>query len=197
MGLTGGIGSGKSLVGEYFAQLGAQVIDADDLARGAIERGSDGFDEVVAAFGDSILKNGDIDRQVLAEKIFGSQENKMILESIIHPRVRAGFALAANSLNDDEIMIYEIPLLAETGAENQFDYVITVESLIENRFGRLKVRGMSRSDVEARIAVQASPEDRRAISDLIIENNGTPEELFNEVERIWSEVLPKIVGKQR
>ena len=177
--------------------MGAQVIDADDLARRAIERGSDGFDEVVAAFGDSILKNGDIDRRVLAEKIFDNEENKLILESIIHPRVRAEFALAANSLSDDEIMIYEIPLLAETGAENQFDYVITVESLIGNRFERLKVRGMARRDAEARIAVQASPEDRRAISDLIIENNGTPEELLNEVERIWTEVLPRIAGKKR
>lgn len=185
IGLTGGIGCGKSLAAQYFSELGALVIDADQLARAAIERGSQGFDEALSIFGDSILNNGDIDRRALGEIIFKDPDAKRKLEGIIHPYVRQQFEEAVASLKADEILIYEIPLLVETGAQDRFDLVITVESEIENRISRLRQRGMHISEIEARIAAQACREQRVEIADFLIENNGTEDELLRQVENIW------------
>ena len=185
IGLTGGIGCGKSLAAQYFSELGALVIDADQLAREAIERGSQGFDEAVSIFGDSILNNGDIDRRALGEIIFKDPDAKKKLEGIIHPFVRQQFEEAVSSLKADETLIYEIPLLVETGAQDRFDLVITVESELENRISRLRQRGMHISEIEARIAAQASREQRVEIADFLIENDGTEDELLRQVENIW------------
>jgi dephospho-CoA kinase len=185
IGLTGGIGCGKSLAAQYFSELGAVVIDADQLARAAIERGSQGFDEAVSIFGDSILNNGDIDRRALGEIIFKDPDAKKKLEGIIHPFVRQQFEEAVSSLKADETLIYEIPLLVETGAQDRFDLVITVESELENRISRLRQRGMHISEIEARIAAQASREQRVEIADFLIENDGTEDELLRQVENIW------------
>ena len=183
--LTGGIGCGKSLAAQYFAELGALVIDADQLARAAIERGSQGFDEVVALFGDSILNNGDIDRRALGELIFKNPEAKIKLEAIVHPFVRREFEEAVASLKSDEVLVYEIPLLVETGAQDRFDIVITVESEIENRVARLRQRGMHISEIEGRIAAQATREQRVEAADFLIENDGSEDELLRQVENIW------------
>jgi dephospho-CoA kinase len=185
IGLTGGIGCGKSLAAQYFAELGALVIDADQLARAAIERGSQGFDEVISFFGDSILNNGDIDRRALGELIFKDPEGKKKLESIIHPFVRHQFEEAVASLKSDENLVYEIPLLVETGAQDRFDLVVTVESELENRIARLRQRGMHISEIEGRIASQATREQRIAVADYLIENDGTEDELLRQVENIW------------
>ena len=185
IGLTGGIGCGKSLAAQYFSELGALIIDADQLARAAIERGSQGFDEAVSIFGDSILNNGDIDRKALGEIIFKDQVAKKKLEGIIHPYVRRQFEEAVASLKADETLIYEIPLLVETGAQDRFDLVITVESDLENRISRLRQRGMHISEIEARIAAQATREQRVEIADFLIENDGTEDELLRQVENIW------------
>jgi dephospho-CoA kinase len=185
IGLTGGIGCGKSLAAQYFAELGALVIDADQLARAAIERGSDGFDEVVALFGDSILKDGNIDRRALGELIFKDQKAKTQLENIIHPFVRREFEGAVASLKGDEVLVYEIPLLVETKAHERFDVVITVESEMENRIARLRGRGMHISEIEGRIAAQATREQRIEVADFLIENDGTEDELLRQVENIW------------
>ena len=185
IGLTGGIGCGKSLAAQYFAELGALVIDADQLARAAIERGSQGFDEVISFFGDSILNNGDIDRRALGELIFKDPEAKKKLESIIHPFVRQQFEEAVASLKSDENLVYEIPLLVETGAQDRFDLVVTVESELENRITRLRRRGMHISEIEGRIASQATREQRVAVADYLIENDGTEDELLRQVENIW------------
>ena len=125
--LTGGIGAGKSLVAQYFSELGARVVDADQLSRIAIERGSVGFDEVITRFGESVLRNGDIDRKALGEIVFKDKSAKADLEAIIHPRVRELFFEVVNDLAADEILIYEIPLLVETGAASNFDQIITVD----------------------------------------------------------------------
>jgi dephospho-CoA kinase len=185
IGLTGGIGCGKSLAAQYFSELGALVIDADQLARAAIERGSQGFDEAVSIFGDSILNNGDIDRRALGEIIFKDPDAKKKLEGIIHPFVRQQFEEAVSSLKADETLIYEIPLLVETGAQDRFDLVITVESEIENRISRLRQRGMHISEIEGRIAAQATREQRVEIADFLIENDGSEDELLRQVENIW------------
>lgn len=186
--LTGGIGSGKSLVANYLFSLGAEVIDADQLARQAIERGSTGFNEVVASFGDSILKDGDIDRRALGELIFNSDEQRKVLEAIIHPKVQQALARAREALTEDQILVYEIPLLVETNAKDKFDLVITVEAPMIARIDRLKKRGLHQSEIEQRIASQASPEARKAAANIIIENDGTEEELLRKVEAIWEEL---------
>lgn len=190
VGLTGGIGSGKSLVGQYFSDLGAKVMDADELSRKVIERGSDGFDQVVATFGDSILRDGDIDRRTLAEKVFGNMTERAKLEAIIHPLVRDAFETAIKDLSGSEILIYEIPLLAETGAAERFDFVITVESDLAVRSERLEKRGMLASEIEARVRAQATPEERMSVAGYVIANNGTPDELLREVEYVWEKILP-------
>ncbi len=187
--LTGGIGSGKSLAGGFFARLGGFVIDADQLARAAIERGSAGFNEVVATFGDSILKNGDIDRSALGELIFKDPTLKAKLEAIIHPIVRREFEKAASSLAADEILIYEIPLLFETKGRTRFDYVITVESELELRIARLRARGLPSSEIAARIAAQASREERESIADTVLINDGSEDDLLRSVENIFESVL--------
>jgi dephospho-CoA kinase len=192
VGLTGGIGSGKSLAAQFFSQLGALVIDADQLARSVIERGSEGFDEVLLRFGDTVLKNGDIDRVALGQIIFENPQAKKDLEEIIHPRIRAEFEEAVASLNPGQIMVYEIPLLVETNAADRFDFVITVESDADLRKQRLRARGMFHSDIEKRMASQATEEQRRAIADCVLTNDGSEDELLRQVENIWeSTILPR------
>ena len=186
--LTGGIGAGKSLVANYLFTLGAEVIDSDQLARNAIERGSVGFDEVVTAFGDEILKDGDIDRRKLAEIIFSDESKRKLLESIIHPKVQQSLLKARSRLSEDEILIYEIPLLVETNSSSKFDLVITVEAPLADRIERLKARGLFQSEIEQRIASQATDAKRREIADIVIENSGSEEELLRKVEKIWEDL---------
>ncbi len=190
--LTGGIGSGKSLAGEYFAKLGALVLDADQLSRIAIERGTDGFDEVIATFGDSILKNGEIDRRALGEIVFKDKLAKAKLEAIIHPRVRSEFERAVARLSSDDILIYEIPLLFETQGAGRFDYVVTVESEMEKRIARLRAKGLHISEIQSRIAAQATPDERASIADIVIANDGSEDELLRAVENLFEgELQPK------
>ena len=186
--LTGGIGAGKSLVAQYFSELGARVVDADQLSRIAIERGSEGFDEVITRFGESILRNGDIDRKALAEIIFKDKSAKADLEAIIHPRVRELFFEVVSDLAADEILIYEIPLLVETGASSNFDQIITVEADLEIRKSRLLKRGMFISEIESRLAAQASPSEREAVATHVIENSGDEDQLLRKVENLWEEL---------
>jgi dephospho-CoA kinase len=191
VGLTGGIGCGKSTVAQAFASLGALTIDADQLAREAIEPGSEGFGAVVARFGDDVVRDGAIDRAALAQAIFADPAAKKDLEAIIHPRVQAALAHAISRLSPGEVLIYEIPLLVETGAADKFDFIITVESSLENRIERLKARGMSTDDIEKRIASQATKEERVSIADVVIENDGDKYDLLRSVEHIWeSNILP-------
>jgi len=195
VGLTGGIGAGKSMVAQFFAELGALVIDADQLARMAIERGSDGFAEVLLRFGDDVITNGDIDRKKLADIIFHDPTARRDLEAIIHPRVQAIFAEAVADLDQEDILIYEIPLLVETGAAEKFDYIITVESDLELRKERLLKRGLYISQIEKRIAAQASPESREAAADVVIFNNSDEDSLLRQVENLWESVLlPQSLG---
>jgi dephospho-CoA kinase len=189
VGLTGGIGAGKSTVAQFFAELGALVIDADQLARMAIERGTDGFADVMLRFGDEVIVNGDIDRKKLAEIVFSDPQARKDLEAIIHPRVQALFAEAVADLDADDILIYEIPLLVETGAASKFDYIVTVESELELRKERLLKKGLYISQIEKRMASQASPEARVAIADKVIRNDADEDSLLRQVENLWEGVL--------
>lgn len=187
--LTGGIGAGKSTVAQNFAELGALVIDADQLARMAIERGSDGFAEVLLRFGDEIVLNGDIDRKKLAEIVFSDEAARKDLEKIVHPRVQAIFAEAVEDLDDNDILIYEIPLLVETEAAAKFDYIITVEADLELRKARLLKKGLYISQIEKRMAAQATQESREAIADYVIYNDDDEDSLLRQVENLWESVL--------
>ena len=189
--LTGGIGAGKSLAAQYFSDLGARVVDADQLARVAIERGSTGFDEVILRFGEVILRDGDIDRKALAQIIFSDPQAKVDLEAIVHPRIRELFAKVVSDLQPEEILIYEIPLLAETGSAKNFDLIITVEADLEIRKDRLRKRGMFISEIERRLANQASREEREVLADYVIINDGDEDQLLRAVENLWEELLSR------
>jgi dephospho-CoA kinase len=190
--LTGGIGSGKSSVGEIFDELGAIVIDSDQLSRDVIERGTPGFDEVVARFGDVILVDGEISRSKLAEIVFVDEKARKDLESIIHPRVREIAERVVARAPEDAIVINEIPLLFETQGQGRFDLVITVEASDESRTKRLIDRGLKSYQIEKRISAQASRAERESISDYVIENDEGLEELERKVRMLWEdEILPR------
>jgi dephospho-CoA kinase len=194
--LTGGIGAGKSTVAQFFSELGAVVVDADQLARIAIERGSQGFDEVITTFGQSIISNGDIDRKALAAIVFNDPQARADLEAIIHPRVQKLFAQAAAESDPSVPMIYEIPLLVETDAARKFDFVITVEADEELRISRLLTRGMFISDIKARLANQAPAEKRIAIADAVIRNDGDDDHLLRQVENLWEGQIAELTSKR-
>jgi dephospho-CoA kinase len=183
--LTGGIGAGKSTVAQFFSELGANVVDADHLARIAIERGSEGFAEVIARFGEKILTNGDINRKALAEIVFSDPDAKKDLEAIIHPRVQKLFAQAIIDNEPAVNLIYEIPLLVETDAARKFDFIVTVEADEELRIERLLARGMFITDIKARLANQAPSQARIDIADAVIVNDGDEDHLLRQVENLW------------
>lgn len=183
--LTGGIGSGKSAVGEMLQELGAFVIDSDELARSVIERGNPGFEQVIAAFGDEILSSGEIDRAKLAAEVFQDETKRKRLEEIIHPLVRQAATELMKKLSSDTVVVTEIPLLFETNGAARFDYVISVQVNEEMRRTRLKERGMKDYEISQRIAAQATDEQRASIADVVLENNGTLEELSDKVHSLW------------
>jgi dephospho-CoA kinase len=193
--LTGGIGSGKSTVGQIFAQLGAIVIDSDQLARDVIERGSIGFNEVVAKFGDEILKNGEIDRQILASLIFKDPAKRSELEQITHPLIRRAFAKMVSSASPDSIVINQIPLLVESNHDYKFDHIITVSASESIRSERLIKRGLTNDQIKQRMGAQATDQMREAIADSVIVNEKNEQELTDQVEKIWEQLLSKNVGK--
>ena len=194
--LTGGIGAGKSTVAQYFSELGAVVVDADQLARIAIERGSEGFDEVIATFGETIITNGDIDRKALAEIIFNDAQAKANLEAIVHPRVQKLFTQAVAESDPSVPMIYEIPLLVETDAASKFDFVITVEADEDLRISRLLSRGMFISDIKARLANQAPSQARIDLADVVIHNDGDEDHLLRQVENLWEGQIADLTSKR-
>ena len=187
--LTGGIGSGKSAAGDFFEDLGAVVVDADLLAREVIERGTEGFDEIVATFGDEILTNGILDRKKLGEIVFADRAARKTLEEIIHPRVAEAFEEIVEASPQDSVIIYQIPILVETQGRERFDYVITVEASLENRFARLKERGMKSYEIEARLNAQASDTERASIADAVFNNDGDLDQLLRQAENIYEDVL--------
>jgi len=193
--LTGGIGSGKSTVGQIFAQLGAIVIDSDQLARDVIERGSIGFNEVVAKFGDEILKNGEIDRQILASLIFKDPAKRSELEQITHPLIRRAFAKMVSSASPDSIVINQIPLLVESNHDYKFDHIITVSASERIRSERLIKRGLTNDQIKQRMGAQATDQMREDIADSVIINEKNEQELTDQVEKIWEQLLLKNVGK--
>jgi len=194
--LTGGIGSGKSLAAEYFAELGAQVLDFDQLARDVIERGSEGFDEVLTRFGDEVLSQGVIDRSKLAQIVFSDSDARLDLEAIVHPRIREEFDLVVSGLQSGSILISQIPLLVESKNEYPFEFVITVSASEELRRARLLERGMKDFQITKRLEAQSTDQAREAIADAVIHNTGDKDHLLRQVENLYEERLyPMRFGK--
>ncbi len=190
--LTGGIGSGKSTVAEFLDELGAYVIDSDQLARDVVERGTPGYEAVLAAFGDGILTDGEIDRAKLAEIVFKDAAARATLESIVHPLVRDAAEKMVKSLPADAVVINQIPLLVETDGAKRFDFVITVSADEDIRRRRLIERGMKDYEITKRLAAQVNDAAREAIAHSVIRNNGSIDELRHVVEELWRlELLPR------
>jgi dephospho-CoA kinase len=190
--LTGGIGSGKSTVAEFFDELGAFVIDSDQLARDVVERGTPGYEAVLAAFGDDILTDGEINRAKLAEIVFKDAAARATLESIIHPLVRDAAEKTVRNLPSDAVVINQIPLLVETDGAKRFDFVITVSADEDVRRRRLIERGMKDYEITKRLAAQVDDTAREAIAHFVIRNSGSIEELRQAIQVLWrNELLPR------
>jgi dephospho-CoA kinase len=187
VGLTGGIGSGKSSVSRLLAEHGAVVIDADTLAREVVEPGTPGLAAVVEAFGREVLDaDGSLDRPALGARVFGDAEARARLEAIIHPLVRARAHELEQAAPEDAVVVHDIPLLVETGQSERFDAVVVVDAPEELQRRRLvELRGMSTDEADRRIAAQATREQRRAAADHIVVNDGSLDELDAQVAALW------------
>jgi dephospho-CoA kinase len=192
IGLTGGIGSGKSTVAARLAELGAAVIDSDLLAREVVAVGSPGLAEVVQRFGASVLlPDGSLDRPRLGGLVFGDPAALADLNAIVHPLVRArSEALSAQAAADGvAAVVHDIPLLVENQLAAGFDAVLVVEAPLELRLRRLAGRGMDAETARARIAAQASDAQRRAVADIVLDNSGSVAELTAQVDAAWAELV--------
>lgn len=186
IGLTGGIGSGKSTVARLLAELGAHVIDADAVAREVVEPGSDGLAALVEAFGEQILsEDGSLDRAALARIAFGDPAARETLNAITHPRIAARTAQLMAAVPEDALMVHDVPLLVEVGLQDAYDLVVVVDAPGQQRLARLVARGLSVEDARARIAAQSPREQRLAVADVVIDNSGSPDDLKEQVRRAW------------
>jgi dephospho-CoA kinase len=194
IGLTGGIGSGKSTVSALLAERGAVIVDADRIAREVVERGTPGLAAVVAAFGDGVVgPDGALDRPALAAVVFADPESRARLDGIVHPLVRARATELAAAAPADAVVVHDIPLLVETGQAGRYELVLVVRADPEVRVARLEQRGLTEADARARIAAQATDEQRAAVADVVLDNSGTREQLAAQVDRFWTErVLPRV-----
>jgi dephospho-CoA kinase len=188
IGLTGGIGSGKSTVSALLAARGAVIIDADRIAREVVEPGTAGLAAVVEAFGDGVLAaDGSLDRPALAAVVFADPAARARLDGIVHPLVRDRAVELAVAAPPDAVLVNDVPLLVETGQAGSYDVVLVVEADLAVRLTRLVERGMTEEDARARIAAQATDEQRRAAADVVLDNSGTREQLAEQVDRFWEE----------
>ncbi|MBU6348198.1 MAG: dephospho-CoA kinase [Actinomycetales bacterium] len=188
IGLTGGIGAGKSTVAALFAAHGVHVVDADDLARQALEPGSPLIAEVAKRFGPEVVTGESVNRQKLAEIVFHDDQALRDLEAMIHPEVARRLQEIYTSLPTGQVLIYAIPLLAELQVQDKFDAVVVVTCNLETRKQRLLDRGMGLDDIEARLSAQATDEQRNALADYLIDNSGDLASLEQQVSDVWRQL---------
>jgi len=195
IGLTGGIGSGKSTVSRLLADHGAVIVDADAIAREVVEPGTPGLAAVVDAFGPEVLAaDGSLERPALAAVVFGDPEARRRLDAIVHPLVRARATEVAAAAPPGAVVVHDVPLLVETGQAAAYDLVLVVETDPDIRVARLVQRGLTAEDARARMAAQATDEQRRAVADVVLDNSGTPDELAAQVDRLWAERVAPTLG---
>lgn len=188
VGLTGGIGSGKSTVARMLQAHGAVLIDADRIAREAVEPGTPGLARVVAEFGPGVLApDGSLDRPALGAIVFADDERRATLNAIVHPLVKDRTAQLVGTLPDDAVVVHDVPLLVENGLAAQYDVVLVVDVPTETQVRRLVTdRGMAEEDARARIAAQATREERLAAADSVIDNSGDVASLDMQVDAVWN-----------
>jgi len=191
VGLTGGIGSGKSTVARMLEKRGAVVFDADVLARQAVAPGTPGFEKVVERFGPNVLApGGGLDREALASIVFADPAARRDLEAIVHPEVRRMFAGGCEEYRDsDRVVVFSAPLLVETGMHTAFDLLIVVSAPVATQIERLmRDRGMPERAVQARIDAQLPLEAKAEVADVLVDNEGTLEDLEGQVDRLWRDL---------
>jgi dephospho-CoA kinase len=193
VGLTGGIGSGKSEVSRLLAECGAVVIDADRIAREVVEPDTPGLAAVVAEFGEEILApDGSLDRPRLGSLVFADPERLAALNAIVHPLVgerSAELERAAREADENAVIVHDVPLLVENGLAPLYDKVIVVDASSATRLDRLvRLRGMAEDEARARMAAQASRAERLAVADIVIDNDGPLEELAPRVRAVWEQL---------
>ncbi len=194
VGLTGGIGAGKSTVAEMLARRGAVVVDADAVARDVVEPGQPAFDAVVARFGaDLVGPDGRLDRAKLGERVFTDPDARRDLEDLTHPAINAEFLRRVGEAPADAIVVLDVPLLVEsaTASTRGYQAVVVVEAPRQVRLARLEERGVARADAEARMAAQATDGDRRAVATWVLDNGSDREHLERQVERVWAELVQR------
>jgi dephospho-CoA kinase len=190
VGLTGGAGAGKSTVAARLRELGAVVIDADALAREVLEPGTEGLREVVEAFGAQVLRDdGTLDRAALAAVVFADPARRQQLEAITHPKIAARTVELLAGAPSDAVVVHDVPLLVEKAMAPAYDVVVVVDAPVEKRVQRLVGRGLAEADARARIAAQATTQERRAVADVWLDNDGSSEELIAAVDRLWHDRL--------
>ena len=197
VGLTGGIGSGKSTVARLLEERGAVAFDADLLAREAVEPGTPGHTAVIERFGADVLApGGELDREALASIVFADPSARRDLEQIVHPEVRRLFAEGSEAYRDtDRVVVFSAPLLVETGMHTAFEILVVVSATVATQIERLmRQRGMSEASIRARIDAQAPLEDKAAAADFVVENEGTLDELESQVERLWNDLSARSVA---
>ena len=190
VGLTGGIASGKTAVSDALGERGAVVIDADVLARQVVEPGTPGLAAVVERFGADVLADdGRLNREALGRVVFADPVARRDLEAIVHPAVRARAAALESAAPTDSVVVHVIPLLVETGQEADYDVVVVVDVAPERQLERLQRRnGFDAEAAGARIAAQATRENRLAVADAVLHNDTTPEDLLDQVDRLWRDL---------
>jgi dephospho-CoA kinase len=189
VGLTGGIGAGKSTVAALLAQRGAIVVDADAIAREVVEPGMPALEKLVERFGPEILQpDGSLDRPRLGAIAFVDAETKKDLEAITHPAIGELFLQRVAEAPPGSVVVHDVPLLVESKRGFQYAAVIVVEAPLEVRLDRLEARGVPRDDARRRIELQASDEDRREVATWIVDNSGDLDALVPQVDRIWAEL---------
>jgi dephospho-CoA kinase len=192
IGLTGGIGAGKSTVSAAFAECGGIIVDGDVIAREVVEPGTEGLSQLVEAFGEDILlPDGALNRPALAARAFVDDEKRAALNGIVHPLVARRREEILNAVHEDAVVVEDIPLLVETGLAPLFPLVVVVTADIETRVTRVVARGMDEADARARIKAQAPEDQRRAIADVLLDNSGSQGELVEKARDVWYDrVLP-------
>ena len=190
VGLTGGIGSGKSTVAELLRRRGAVILSADAFAREAVVAGTPGFRRVVELFGPEVVgPDGELDRSALAAIVFADDERRAALESVIHPEVRRRIAEGvAGEAGSDRVVVVDSPLLIETGAHRGVPLVVVVSASLPTQIERLVARGMSEADARARLAAQMPLEEKAAVADVLLDNEGGEDELRAQVDRLWADL---------
>ncbi|MEY9489292.1 dephospho-CoA kinase [Streptomyces calvus] len=191
VGLTGGIGAGKSEVSRLLVECGAVLIDADRIAREVVEPGTPGLAAVVDAFGEEVLTaDGSLDRPRLGSIVFADPDKRAVLNSIVHPLVGARSRELEQAAAEDSVVVHDVPLLTENGLAPLYDLVIVVDASAETQLARLVGRrGMSEEDARARMAAQATREQRREIADIVIDNDVPLDELERRVKEVWAELV--------